>query len=148
MAGKSGYYNEKAVVAMNPAARSAAAAVNGSDIDTTGYEAVTFVFNVGAWTDGTHTPKIQEADDNGSGSAGTYADVAAGNQLGTFTPVTGAGQQNAVQKVGYLKYNTSKKFVRLVVTTSGATTGAVFGGTGILSGGRVLPSQPATDITG
>lgn len=147
MANKDLYHNQKVVQALAPAAQSANSAHNGSDIDTTGFESVLFVLNVGAWTDGTHTPKLQEADDNGSGSAGAYSDVAAGNLLGSFTAVSGAGQQNAVQKVGYNKYGTSKKFVRIVVTTSGATTGAVYGATADLGGARNLP-QPYTDTTG
>jgi hypothetical protein len=144
MANKDLYHNSKVGQALAPAARSANSAVNGSDIDTTGFEAILFVLNIGAWTDGTHTPKLQEADDNGSGSAGAYSDVAAGNLLGSFTAVSGAGGQNTTQKVGMVK---TKKFARIVLTTSGATTGLVSGATYELGGARNLP-QPYTDTTG
>jgi hypothetical protein len=147
MPGKDLYHNVDVLQALAPAARGANAAVNGADIDLSGYENALFELNVGTWTDGTHTPKLQEADDNGSGAPGTYADVAAANTVGTFTPITSAPTASKAYKYGYFKYNTNKRWVRLVVTTSGATTGAVFGATVARGGARNLP-LPYSDTVG
>ena len=89
---------------------------NGTGVDTSGFDAVTVVFDVGTRTDGTHAAKIQDSDDNSS-----FADVAAANQVGTFAAdVTSNVDQSAV-------YIGGKRYVRPVLTTSGATTGAVVG---------------------
>lgn len=89
---------------------------NGTGVDTAGYESITCVFDVGTRTDGTHAAKIQDSADNSS-----FADVAAGFQVGTFAAdVT----SNTDQSVVYLG---EKRYVRAVLTTSGATTGAVVG---------------------
>ena len=127
----------KPVLAFAPAAKAATA--NGLDVDLSGYEAAVFHLVVGTVTDGTHTPKLQEADDNGSGAPGTYADVAAASQIGSFTALTtGAGNGgSAVQEVGYIG---AKRWVRLVMTVSGATTGAVYGAEVVLGRAR---SEPA-----
>lgn len=137
MASRDLAHSIKPVQAFAPAAKTATA--NGLDIDTSGFEAVDFVLNVGVVTDGTHTPKLQEADDNGSGAPGTYSDVAAAALIGAFTALTtGAGNGgSAVQEVGYIG---SKRWVRLVMTVSGATTGGVYGADAILGRAR---NQPA-----
>jgi hypothetical protein len=103
-----------------PAVRTATA--NGTGVDLQGYESAVVVFNVGAWTDGTHTISVQESDVSGSG----YAAVAAGDLLGTLTAISGTGQQNAVQMVGY---RGSKRYIRAIVTVTGSpSTGAAVGG--------------------
>ena len=93
--------------------------VNGTGVDLLGYEGAAMIFHAGAWTDGSHTPSLQESDDNSSFSA-----VAAADLHGSFTAVTGSGQQNATQIVGY---KGSKRYVRASLLTSGATTGALSG---------------------
>jgi hypothetical protein len=119
-----------------PAARTNGT-VNGSDVDRSGYEAVTGYVHFGTWTDGTHTAKFQEADDNGSGAPGAYGDVAAGDLIQAFTAVSAGGGSNTIQEVGYKGV---KRWVRLVMTTSGATTGALSEGMVILSHARSLPA--------
>lgn len=104
-----------------PAARTAAAAVNGTGVDTSGCDTVTCYANVGVWTDGTHTFKIQDSADNS-----TFADLAApASLIGAFTVVSSAPTASNNQEVGVLN---CRRYVRLVVTTAGATTGAVTGG--------------------
>jgi hypothetical protein len=119
-----------------PAARTNGT-VNGTDIDTSGYESATALVHFGTWTDGTHTAKLQEADDNGSGAPGTYADVAAAGLIQAFSAVSAAPGSNTVQEVGYIG---GKRWIRLVMTTSGATTGALSGGLIVLSHARNLPA--------
>lgn len=102
------------VSALAPAARTASA--NGSAIDLQGYDSATVVFATGAWTDGTHTPKIQESDDGST----NWTDVAAGDLVLAFSAVSSSAGQNAVQRQGYVGY---KRYIRPVLTISGATTG-------------------------
>lgn len=94
-----------------PAARNAS--VNGSGVDLQGYQSAMVIFNVGTVTDGTHTPKIQESDDNS-----TFTDVAASDQQGTFAALA----SSTPQRVGYIG---GKRYIRAVQTVAGATTGAV-----------------------
>jgi hypothetical protein len=110
--------------------------VTSTGIDRTAYEngidSTVCELTVGAWTDGTHTPKIQDSPDNT-----TWTDVAATYLQGSFTAISGSGQQNAVQKVGYLGL---QRYVRAVVTVSGATTGAIYGANWIIGGAHYLPT--------
>jgi len=94
-----------------------AATRTGTAIDLQEYESATVELSVGAWTDGTHTPKLQDSPDNS-----TWTDVAAGNLLGTFSAIAGTNAQNAVQLVGYIG---AQRYIRPVITVSGATTGAL-----------------------
>jgi len=105
------------VPSLAPAARAANA--TGSSVDLLGYGAAAVLAGFGAWTDGTHTPKLQESDNNT-----TWADVAAIDQTGTFAAVSSAAGQNAVQKVSYIG---NRRYIRAVLTVAGATTGAVSG---------------------
>lgn len=100
-----------------PAARTASA--NGTGVDLRGYNSALAVIDAGAYTDGTHTPKLQESDDNSS-----FSDVDSGDLLGSFTAIAGSGQQNQLFKVGY---KGAKRYVRVVMTVAGASTGAVYG---------------------
>ncbi len=88
------------------------ATVNGLGVDLQGFEGSAVVFSVGTVTDGTHTPKIQESDDNS-----IWNDVAVADQEGTLSVL--ASDTN--QRVGY---KGAKRYLRSVLTISGATTGA------------------------
>ena len=105
------------LVSLLPAARTATA--NGVGVDLANAEENQIVVIGGAWTDGTHTFKLQESADNA-----TWNDVAAGDQVGTFTAIssapTAAITGNKVSYIGALRY------VRVVVTIAGATTGALY----------------------
>lgn len=93
-------------------------ATNGGTVDLQGYHAAVVVFSVGLISDGAHTPKVQEAPDDGTGNPGAWTDVAAADLQGTL----GAFAASTVQRVGYIG---TKRFVRAVVTSSGAT-GAMY----------------------
>lgn len=95
-----------------PAARTATA--NGTGIDHQGFDSQLYVFDVGTITDGTHTPKLQESDDNSS-----FTDVAAADQVGTLVALA----SNVQQKAAYIG---NKRYSRAVVTVAGATTGGVY----------------------
>lgn len=97
---------------LRPAARTASA--NGSGVDLANYNSVAVQINAGTITDGTHTPKLQESDDNSS-----FSDVAAADLQGSFAAIA----TNTDQEVGYIGI---KRYVRAVSTVAGATTGGVY----------------------
>lgn len=99
-----------------PAARTNGTAT-GAAVDLQGFNGAMLVFHAGAWTDGSHTPSLQESDD---GTA--YAAVGTGDLQGTLTPLSGTAQQNAVQRQGYIG---NKRYLRPICVTATATTGAV-----------------------
>lgn len=113
-------------------AKSANTAVNGVAAALANRDAAVVVIHVEAWTDGTHTPKMQECATSG----GTYTDVAAGDQIGAFTAITDNTGVGTKQEVGYIG---KLGFIRSVLTTSGATTGAVLGSDVILGYARKQP---------
>jgi hypothetical protein len=101
-----------------PALRATNATVNGTGVDLAGtgnfFRTAMLVVHAGAITDGTHTFKLQESDDNS-----TFTDVGAQDLQGTLTAVTTA-QANSVQRQSYTG---SKRYLRGVVTVASATTG-------------------------
>jgi len=88
------------------------ATINGLGIDLQGFEGSAVVFSVGTVTDGTHTPKIEESEDNSN-----WMDVPLTDQEGLLSDL--ASDTN--QRVGY---KGTKRYLRAVLTVSGATLGA------------------------
>ena len=105
--------NLDVVQALAPAARTAT--VNGTGVDLRGYDAAMVVFHPGTITDGTHTPSVEESDDNS-----TFTAVAAADLAGTLANLA----SNTIQRVGYRGV---KRYIRPRVVVSGATTGGVYG---------------------
>jgi hypothetical protein len=103
--------NVDAVASIAPAVRNAA--VNGSGVDLKSYDSAFVTFQVGTVTDGTHTPSVQDSDDNS-----TFAAVAAEDLDGTLVNLVA----NSVQRVGYRGH---RRYIRAQVTSSG-TTGAAY----------------------
>ena len=103
------------VTSIAPAAH--AASVNGSGVDLQGFEGAMVSFIVGTITDGTHTPSIEESDDDS-----TYTAVAAADLDGSLSNLA----SNTNQRVGY---HGNKRYIRAVSTVSGATTGGVYAAT-------------------
>ena len=98
-----------------PAARTAS--VNGTAIDLRGYDAAMVRVSFGAYTDGTHTPKLQHSVDGA-----TYTDVAVSDMDGAFVAVNSSVGANTAQDVGYLG---EQRYLRVVMTVSSATSGAL-----------------------
>lgn len=92
------------------------ASESGAGVDLQGYASAMVVFECGAKTDGTHTPSVDESDDNS-----TFSPVGASDLLGSLA----AMNANTVQRVGYIG---SKRYIRAVMTVAGATTGALSSG--------------------
>lgn len=115
---------------LHPAARVNGTA-NGTGVDLRGYDAAMIAVAFGTYTDGTHTPTVQHSTDNA-----TYTTVAASDLDGALTAVSGAGGANSVQTVGYLGQN---RYVRVVMTVSGATTGALSNASVIAGAAHRMP---------
>lgn len=94
------------------------ASANGTGADLRGYDGALVTITADTITDGTHTPKVQESDDDS-----TYTDVAVGDLAGTaLVAITAA----SVQKIAYVGL---KRYIRVVVTVAGATTGGKYAAT-------------------
>ena len=109
-----------------PAARTASA--NGTGIDLANFASATVAFSVGTITDGTHTPSVEESDDNT-----TFNAVAAADLIGSLAALA----SNTNQRVGY---RGSKRYLRAVSTVAGATTGGVYAAVVIRGDGRKQPT--------
>ena len=101
-----------------PAARTASA--NGSTVDLHGYGSAMFVVEKGTITDGTHTISAEESDDDS-----TWTAVAAADLKGTFTALT----SSVTAKTNRVGYKGNKRYVRVITTVAGTTTGGVYGAT-------------------
>lgn len=110
------YNNATTVQSLKPAARTASA--NGTGVDLLGYESALVVIDAGAWTDGSHTFEVQESDDDS-----TYTAVAAADLQGSEPVVDGATDDDQVYELGYVG---SKRYLRVITTVTGTTTGAVY----------------------
>jgi hypothetical protein len=89
------------------------ASANGASADLRSFESAAVAFVAGTVTDGTHTPSVEESDDDS-----TWTAVAAADLSGTLADLASA----TVQRVGY---RGAKRYLRAVLTVSGATVGAV-----------------------
>jgi hypothetical protein len=88
----------------------------GTAIDLRGFDAAVLTVSFGAWTDGTHTPSAIESVDGTNFVACATTDLD-----GTFSAVSGTVGTNTLQQVGYIGTN---RFIAVVMTTNGATSGA------------------------
>lgn len=107
------------------------AVANGEDvagvaIDRQGSEGLEIIFQVGAYTDGSVTPLIEDSDDNV-----TYAAVADANL--TNTEASAALSAAGVSSIGYVGF---KRYVRATAVTAAASTLSV-GATAIKYGLRL-----------
>jgi hypothetical protein len=108
--------NQFVTPSLQPAARTNGTAT-GTAVDLRGYDGAVIAVSFGAWTDGTHTPSVLESSDGT-----TYVAAASTDLDGSFTPVSGTAGQNSVQQIGYIG---NYRFIEVVMTTTGATSGAV-----------------------
>jgi hypothetical protein len=108
--------------------------VAGVSIDRQGSDGLEFIFQVGAYTDGSVTPLIEESDDDSDYTAVADADL-------TNTEASAALTAAGVSKIGYVG---SKRYVKATAVTAAASTLSV-GATAIKYGlrlrGAVDPSE-------
>lgn len=119
--------------ARNAAAITTNTTTNGVEIDTQGYDSVTFAMQSATITDGTYTPLIEETDTAGSGyTAVADADLTVTEASVAFV----ATDDNVVKKIGYLG---NKRYVRLSYVSTGVTSGGTLGALAILGGASQAP---------
>ncbi|WP_201736452.1 hypothetical protein [Rhizobium sp. P007] len=119
-------------VALNTAAIASNVTTNGIIIDTQGFNALTFLLNVGARTDGTFAGSIQHGDTADLSDAATPA-------ADDLIAPTGGNSINAAQTIKKFGYVGNKRYVRLNVTSTGVTSGATVGATALLGRPTVGP---------
>ena len=129
MASRDLHNNIKASQSLGPAARTASA--NGTGVDLQGFHSAVVIIDVGARTDGSHTFQVEESVDNSAFTAVVAADL-----QGTEPVVDDATDDDQIYKLGYLG---SKQYLRVAVTVSGATTGAVYGASIVAGHPAVAP---------
>lgn len=126
--------NTLAVIALTSATRTNGAA-NGAAVDTNvfnnRFQDVAFVITTGTITDGSVAVTVEESDSSGSG----YAAVDTSRVLGAL-PTIVAADDDTVKSFGV---RPTKRYVRIVATTSGATTGGVFSAVAVLGNGSIHP---------
>jgi hypothetical protein len=121
-------------VALTSAARTNGT-VNGTTVDLgvfgNDFRSVLFAVQTGSITDGSHAISVQDSPD---GSAWAAVDSA---QLQGAAPTITSTNDDTVFEVGYIPG--TKQYVRLVATTSGATTGGIFAAVAVLGGAASSP---------
>ncbi len=101
------------------------ASVNGTGIDTVGYNGVLLIVNAGVITDGTHTLSVEDSPDNA-----TWTAVDPSLLIGAFTPLTSISGGGATQEVGYIGGN---RYVRVISTVTGSpATGGSYDASAVL----------------
>ncbi|MFI0528541.1 hypothetical protein ACH3XX_00655 [Streptomyces scabiei] len=112
-----------------PAARTASA--NGTSVDRAqsgaSFQDTMIAIAVGTVTDGTHTFEVQDSADNSSWAA------VADTYLQGSEPAVTSSTDETVYEIGYTG---DKRYVRVITTVAGATTGGLYGATVILSNPR------------
>jgi len=114
----------KVVKALNIAAITANTTTAGNSIDTKGFESITFSVELGARTDGSFLPLIQDSDDNIN-----FVDVVDQFLIGTEAEAL-LNSANTIKSIGYVG---KKRYVRLSLVSSGVSSGATATATAILS---------------
>lgn len=124
-------YQELApAVSLAPAARTASA--NGTGVDLQNSQGNMIMITAGTITDGTHAFSIEDSSDNSSFSAAAAADV-----VGSLTSFTSGTSSGTVREASYIG---SKRYIRVVVTASGTTTGGVYSAVVLRARHRTLPA--------
>lgn len=110
-------------------------AANGTTVDLAVYgnnfRSAMFIITTATITDGTHAITMEHSD-NGS----TWTAVPADRRQGSLPSIL-AADDDSVFQVGYIVG--TQRYVRIVATTSAATTGGVFSAVAVLSGASVSP---------
>ena len=113
----------KAEQALASALRTGSA--TGGSVDRLGFEELSFLVSVGAWTDGTHTVSADHSDDGSAWEA-----IGADELVGEFPVIDAGGDASQSYTVGYMG---DRRYVRAKVSASGSpATGAVVGVTVLL----------------
>jgi hypothetical protein len=102
-------------LALNNAAITSDTTTVGNEIDTAGFESVTFIAQLGVVTDGTYTPSITECDTSG----GTFTAVVDADLIGTEAAAA-LTATNTVSRIGYIG---KKRYVKFSFVSTGTSSG-------------------------
>lgn len=86
-----------------------------------------FVVTTGAVVDGSHAVAVQDSDDGSTWAA------ASAESLQGAVPTVGSTDDDKVYEIGYVG---TRRYVRVNVVTTGATSGGAFGAVALLTGSR------------
>lgn len=117
--------------ALNIQAISSNTTTAGVEIDTQGFDSVTFEIITGARTDGTVTPLVQESDVSGSYS-GSVADE---DLIGTEA----AAALSAAHSRSELGYVGKKRYVKLSLVSTAVSSGLTAGASVVLGSAKHNP---------
>jgi hypothetical protein len=120
----------KPVKALNIGAITTNTTTVGNSIDLVGFSACTILVELGARTDGTFTPVVQDSDDNS-----VFADVIDQFLIGTELEAV-VNTANTIKTIGYVG---KKRYVKLSLVSSAVTSGATASATAILGHSAVNP---------
>src|SRR5580704_1945282 len=126
--------NNLVTASLFPAARVNGTAT-GATVDLRGYDGAVVTVSFGAYTDGTHTPSVLQSVDGVTFTSCVYGtDLDGASNLSAVSSSAGA---NTIQQIGYIG---SQRYLA-VMTTTGATTGALSSATVIAGYPRQAPTQ-------
>ena len=100
---------------LTPAVINTDTTTNGIEIDTLGFESVTFFIRSSSYTDGTYTPLVEDTDTSGSGEVAVVDDFLIGTEASAALSAAG------ISKIGFVG---KKRYVRLNIVSSATTTGS------------------------
>lgn len=124
------YNNVKMENALDATAIGTDTDTNGAVIDTQGFQSGVISLKLVAYTDGAAVGKVQEGD---SSDGSDMADIPAARVIGGGASL---GAANEVDKIGYVS---NKRYVRVVVTTTGTTTGLTASAVSVLADAENSP---------
>lgn len=104
---------------------------SGVEVDTQGYESVTYECMTGARTDGTITPLLQESDVSGS-----YSGSVADEDLVGLEADAALSTAHSRSRFGYIG---TKRYQKLSFVSTGVTTGLTAGASVILGNPKSKP---------
>ena len=123
--------NIKIVNALNIASITTNTTTGGVEVDTQGYESVTYECMTGARTDGTITPLLQESD-----VSGTYSGSVADEDLIGLEADAALSALNARSRFGYIG---KKRYIKVSLVSTSVTTGLTAGASVILGNPKSAP---------
>jgi hypothetical protein len=131
----------KSLPAIDPAAIMAGNATKtGATIDRQGFEALEFQVISGVLTDATYTCSVYESDASDMSGEVLVADAKLIGRANAFTFLgTTAADDSTVKQIGYIG---SKRYVRIKIVQTGATTGGFICAIAILASPKIMPTTP------
>lgn len=136
MASRDLFHSSTPVLSISPATVASSTTVTGTAVDTQGYESVYVIGIVGTRTDGTYAFTVQDCDTSG----GSYAAIDNSCYMAGGAPagVTAAGLVvfglKDVNALAPTIPNQLRRFLKVILTSTGVTTGALGCGAVVILG--------------